>query len=268
MDGVRAIWRLDLGAVIGKGTWSVRRAGTAYVLKLLIGDWRYQLRVAKALRELGWPTPEPAEEPLIRDDGAWVLFHRLPGRHEEPADRDRGRLLAELHADARATGITEQRAGFRGPAEVVADPALERSLRGYGRTHPDEARELLAARDDTVAWFAGHAGIDAPRSVIHGDFTPWNLLYQNGRLSGLVDFEGTHHTYQVADFALSWRGYRDDVLRGYDEVRPLAEVEWALIRPVYVAWLFLGVAGPVADLSWQVAHLRKHSALLDGRKSS
>lgn len=259
---------VEVGAVLGKGTWAARRGGTAYVLKVLTGDWRYQLRVAAALREQGWPTPEPAEEPLIREDGAWVLFHRLPGRHERPADRDRGRLLAELHAAAEATGIVEQRAGFCGPAEVVGDPALDHALRGYERIRPDEARVLLAARDEAVAWFAGHPDFEAPRSVIHGDFTPWNLLYRDGRLCGLVDFEASHHTYQVADFALSWRGYQDDVLRGYHEVRPLSEVEWALIRPVYLAWLFLGVAGPVPDLSWQVAHVRKHSGLLEARRTS
>lgn len=83
----------------------------------------------------------------------------------------------------------------------------------------------------------------------------------------MLDFEATHHTFQVADFALSWRGYHDDVLRGYDEVRALSDTEWRLVRPVFWAWLFLGVKElpPSGRLEWQLSHLRKHSPLLTKR---
>jgi Ser/Thr protein kinase RdoA (MazF antagonist) len=281
-------WRLEPGPVLGdraSGTWAAARGRTAYVVKFFdaatFPDWRYPLRVAAALRAQGWPTPEPAEEPLVAADGVWVLFHRLPGRSVRPADEDkpaeergRGRLLAEFHAAAAATGIGEQRGGFRGPAEVVADPELDRWLRVHERVRADEGRMLRACREAAVDWFAGHV-VEAPRSVIHGDFTPWNLLYRDGRLTGVVDFEATHHTFQVADFALSWRGYHDEVLRGYDEVRPLSELEWRLVRPVFWAWLLLGVKdalaghyggnGPRPDFGWQIAHLRKRSPLLRER---
>jgi Ser/Thr protein kinase RdoA (MazF antagonist) len=153
---------------------------------------------------------------------------------------------------------------------VVADPALERLLRVPSKADPTASRMLLTCRDAALTWFADHPAAAAPQSVIHGDFTPWNLLYDGGRLTGLVDFEATHHTFQVADFALSWRGYHDDVIRGYDEVRPLSDLEWHLIRPAYWAWLLLGVAdalaaGPPPDLEWQVAHLCKHSPLLTAK---
>jgi Ser/Thr protein kinase RdoA (MazF antagonist) len=273
-------WRLTPGPVLGdrpSGTWAAARDHTAYVVKYFdsatFPDWRYPLRVAAALRAQGWPTPEPAEEPLIGAGGVWVLFHRLPGRSVRPAgeERSRGRLLAELHAAAAATGITDQRGGFTGPAEVVADPELDRRLRIHERARPEEGRMLRACRDAAAEWFAGHV-VDAPRSVIHGDFAPWNLLYDDGRLTGVVDFEASHHTFQVADFALSWRGYHDDVLRGYDEVRPLSDLEWQLVRPVFWAWLLIGAkdelaahqggTGPRPNFDWQIAHLRKHSALL------
>lgn len=289
---VCAHWRLAAGPALGHretGTWAVTRDGTPFVVKHFdprtFTDWSYTLRVAAALRAQGWPTPEPVDEPLTRPDGTWVLFHRLPGRSVRPVDTDppaeqraRGRLLAEFHAAAAATGITDQRGGFTGPAEVVADPGLDRWLRVHETARPDEGRLLRACRDAAVAWFAEHPTDTAPRSVIHGDFTPWNLLFEGGRLSGVVDFEGTHHTVQVADFALSWRGYQDSVLQGYDEVRPLSDLEWHLIRPAYWAWLFIGVGDLLAahygdgrrarvrpNLDWQLAHLSKHSALLDGR---
>jgi Ser/Thr protein kinase RdoA (MazF antagonist) len=234
-------------------------------------DWRYPLRVAAALRARGWPTPEPVEEPLIHNAEVWVLYHRLPGRPmptDEP--RARGRLLAELHFAATETGIVDQREGFRDPAEIVGDPALDSLLRLHERTSPEAGHLLRACRDEAAQWFTDNPAPAVPRSVIHGDFAPWNLLFDNGRLTGLVDFEAAHHTFQVGDFALSWRGYQDDVLRGYDEVRALSDDEWHLIQPVYRAWILMGVrgaleAGPAPDLDWELQHLRKHSPLVTAK---
>nr|BFE77634.1 hypothetical protein GCM10020093_002350 [Planobispora longispora] len=169
-------WRLTPGRVLGDrvaGTWEATRDGAAYVVKhfgpAAHPDWRYPLRVAAALRAQGWPTPEPAEEPLAGPGGAWVLFHRLPGRSMRPGETDRpaeerarGRLLAELHAAAAATGITDQRNGFTGPAELVTDPELDRWLRVHELARPAEGRMLRTCRDAAAEWFAGNPAPDAP----------------------------------------------------------------------------------------------------------
>jgi hypothetical protein len=54
----------------------------------------------------------------------------------------------------------------------------------------------------------------------------------------------------------------------------LSEGEWRLVRPVFQAWLFIGVkevlsahygaGGPTPDLRWQIAHLGKESPLVEG----
>jgi aminoglycoside phosphotransferase (APT) family kinase protein len=273
LASVCARWGLTLGASLtggGSGTWAVRRDGVPLILKFDSSPtWHYSLRVAAALRARGWPAPEPLRPPWASPDGAWMLFPRLPGAPRSADDpRARGRLLAEMHTALATCGITDLRPGFPAPASVVGDPELGRLLRVYARAHPAEGVVLLDALTAAAGWFADHPAADAPQSVIHGDFAPWNLLFEDGRLTGVLDFEASHHTFQVADFVLSWRGYQDDVIRGYDEVRPLTDLEWQLIRPVYQAWMFLGVrsaldAGGPADLSWQVAHLRKRSALVD-----
>jgi Ser/Thr protein kinase RdoA (MazF antagonist) len=269
-------------------TWQVERGGRPYVLKSFgpgsLPDWPYQLLVGEALRRQGWPAPAPVEEPLTTADAAWVLFDWLPGVPRKPTDaerpaeeRARGRLLAEFHAAAAATGITSRRQGFPRPRDIVADPELERWLRVHERFAPGEGAMLRRYREASAAWFEEHPDPDVPSSVIHGDFTPWNLLFDGDRLSGVLDLEGTHHSFQTADFALSWRGYHDDVLRGYDEVRPLSALEWQTLRPVFWSWLFLGVAGMLAghyggaepdrpaDLEWTSSHLQKVSGLLDAR---
>ncbi len=291
---VCARWRLTAGPVLAdrvSGTWAATRDGSAMIVKYFddatFPDWRYPLRVAAALRTLGWPTPEPVEEPLTGPTGAWVLFRRLPGRAALPAEGDRpaerrarGRLLAELHADAAATGIDEQRGGFRPPADVVTDPELDRWLRRHEAADPEQGRALRRCRDLAAQWFTDHPAPGAPRSVIHGDFAPWNLLFDGGRLTGVLDFEASHHTFQVADFALSWRGYQDEVLEGYDEVRALSDLEWHLIQPAYRAWLFLGVKDVLAahygrttpaseplNLDWHVTHARRQQSPLITRRT-
>ena len=39
---------------------------------------------------------------------------------------------------------------------------------------------------------AGSASLDVstlPSGIIHGDFTPWNLLFTEGSLTGIIDFD-------------------------------------------------------------------------------
>ncbi|MEU4626333.1 aminoglycoside phosphotransferase family protein [Actinoplanes sp. NPDC023801] len=188
---VCARWRLTAGPVLAdrpSGTWDATRDGVPVIVKYFddatFPDWRYPLRVASALRGLGWPTPEPVEEPLTGPYGTWMLFRRLPGRSLRPAEKDqpaerraRGRLLAEFHAAAAATGIDDQRGGFHTPAEVVTDPELEPWLRRHEAAHPEQARVLLRCQESAASWFIDHPAPDAPRIVIHGDFAPWNLLF-------------------------------------------------------------------------------------------
>jgi hypothetical protein len=75
----------------------------------------------------------------------------------------------------------------------------------------------------------------------------------------------------VADFALSWRGEYDDVVRGYDEVHALSDLDRALLVPCFRAWMFLGVKDEIDKIlsghqenhgfKWQVKHLQKRSPL-------
>ncbi|MEU4424853.1 phosphotransferase [Actinoplanes sp. NPDC024001] len=258
-------WRLEPGPLLGEhggGTWAATRAGQDLIVKRArYRDVAYTLRVSAELRERGWPTPQLLDEPFTdRHGDIWLLLHRLPGvpraRGDAGEQRARGRLLAELHLAA--AGITGCRAGFPGPDVVVADPALERWLREFERFRPDQGRLLRQCRDATAQWFAAQDLSAVPRGLIHGDFATWNLLFDGDRLSGLLDFEAAHRTLLVADFALWWRGYQDDVIRGYAEVRPLSDLERALVVPVFQAWLFYGLtelSPGGADLEWQVRKL-------------
>ena len=67
----------------------------------------------------------------------------------------------------------------------------------------------------------------------------------------------------------------NEVIAGYEDVRPLNELDWQLLLPVYWSWLFLGVkdhveamvAGKVAPypLKWTLDHLVRRSPLVASR---
>jgi Ser/Thr protein kinase RdoA (MazF antagonist) len=95
--------------------------------------------------------------------------------------------------------------------------------------------------------------------VIHGDLTPWNIRYARGSLSAVLDFDAAHLDLRVADFALSWRGQYEEVVRGYEEVWPLEPAERELIVPVYWAWVIAsavaGLDAGATSTEWAVRHL-------------
>lgn len=102
---------------------------------------------------------------------------------------------------------------------LVSDPELDSSLRTYERIRPAAGRIMRWHLDWTRAAFARLDLRRAEIILLHGDFAPWNLLFENDCLSGIVDFEASHLNYMVADFALSWRADQDDVLAGYADVQ-------------------------------------------------
>ena len=97
------------------------------------------------------------------------------------------------------------------------DPGLDRILAAHERERTEEVHLLRWHLDRARARIAALQPHLRPGILIHGDFTPWNLRYLDGRLSGILDFELAHHDHRVADFALSWRG-RYDARR--DDARP------------------------------------------------
>lgn len=229
----------------------------------------------RRVRDLGWPVPEIVAGPEDFDGQTWCLFRWLPGepRAEGPEEqRARGRLLAEFHEATVGLVSLGQRTGFRLADELLDDPALAPRIREYWGLRPVEGHVLRWHLEQARERFADLDREAAERAVIHSDFARWNLLFEDGKLSGLLDFEGTHLNYRVADFALSWRGEHDDVIAGYLEVRKLSELDWQLVVPCYWSWLFLGVkeeieamlAGttPTHGFDWPVGHLLRRSPLM------
>ncbi|HLI51764.1 MAG TPA: phosphotransferase [Thermomicrobiaceae bacterium] len=238
----------------------------------------FELRVMEFLAGRGWPVPA-AVAPMVEADGClWCACRYLPGRVFVPGttssvlaeQRRRGRMLARLHADLVELRSEHQRAGRvradQGLFDRSGQPPADVVLRKYEARFPETGHILRTHLERVRAQFTELLPDAAEPVVIHGDVVPWNIKYQAGKLSGLLDFELTHLDLRVADFALSWRGRYDEVIRGYEEVSPLEPVERALIVPVYQSWQLACAVAVIEqgsdDIEWELRHLLRRDSQL------
>ena len=228
----------------GKDGAGARFILTMYEFRIEVEDLPFFLSLLDYLAAKGCPVPRTIHDrsgALYRmvGDKAVALIEFLPGvsvSHPTAAQaRSVGRALAQLHlasADfgqlrVNAMGLAESRrladaCGAEGMAQI--DPALATLVE----------RELPLLEQ---AWPA-----DLPRSVIHADLFPDNVLMLGEDVTGLIDFyfACTDLTaYDVAVTHAAWcfdgEGRNFDsaisaaLLEGYDSLRPLSEAERAAL---------------------------------------
>jgi Ser/Thr protein kinase RdoA (MazF antagonist) len=209
----------------------------------VVGDITYELRLLDRIAALGWPVAPAIAAPVTFGGRVWCLFPFLPGDPPSVADppaeqRARGRLLAAFHTDLASIDDVGQRGGgWRRCEEILSDPTLDQVLAASAPERAEEVRMLRWHLDRARQRIADLRPNGRPGTIIHGDFTQWNLRFQSGRLSGILDFELAHWDHRIADFALSWRGRYDAVIHGYAEVSPLEPEEWEMLMPMW--WAFL-----------------------------
>ena len=215
-----------------------------------------------------WPVAT-MDEPVAYNGRLWSLMTFLPGAagvYDASEARARGRLLAEFHADTAQIEGLGQRAGWRRCEAILGDLELDLILSLNERVRAEEVRVVRWHLDRARKRIEGLGLKGRPGIPVHGDFAPWNLLFEGERLSGMIDFELAHEDHRVGDFVLSWRGKYDEVIRGYDEVSPLEPEEWAMIVPVWWAQLIEGACRDMRlgqhDGGWTVGKLLARSPIM------
>ncbi len=228
----------------GKDGAGARFILTMYEFRIEVEDLPFFLSLLDHLAAKGCPVPRTIHDrsgALYRmiGDKAVALIEFLPGvsvSQPTPGQaRSVGRALAQLHlasadfAQSRenAMGLAESRrladaCGAAGMAEI--DPALAALVE----------RELPLLEQ---AWPA-----DLPRSVIHADLFPDNVLMLGDEVTGLIDFyfACTDLTaYDVAVTHAAWcfdgegRNFNPAIsaalLEGYESLRPLSDKERAAL---------------------------------------
>lgn len=224
--------------------------------------WEAELREAGA--RAGWPTARaiPAADgvPAIDSGGwAWTCEERLPGAPRElttvAAWRIAGRLLGRLHRDLAAAdpGIQRPGLGKAWELDVLTDAAgagtFNRLVAAFGREYPELAAAIRRERYRNLRELARLGYPELPEQPVHGDFSAKNLLWAEGELSGLVDWEFARRDAALCDLAplLMPFGplephYARALFEGYAAVRPVSNQEFGLLPALVRASLLWWVA--------------------------
>ncbi|MCM3781295.1 phosphotransferase family protein [Microbacterium hydrocarbonoxydans] len=198
---------------------------------------RTEVRALQALSSDDLPTPELVE------DAPWaILMTEMPGRR-----------LDEVDAETRLAGLS-------------ASASLLRRL------HEVQTPAGLAPRPDDATIVARYRASDGPplplvippssgQVFCHGDWTDGNLLFADGRITGIVDWEASHVGDPLRELSrAAWGAGRKDprsstaLIDAYgadaDEVH-----RWDAIHAAEL-WLWFAEAGPPEYLARLTAELR------------
>ena len=176
------------------GTHYLRRSYRSKPLDELAG----QLHLMRLLRERGFPAPEvvPARTGADYAEllGRWWIVTR--GVAGEPFDdgslahvRALGATLARYH------GVVADQ-----PAPM-AEPAVLRELRGRA-AEPGVDPALRTRATDIAGRLAGLLP-ELPRTVVHGGARRGSLVFDGGRVVGVLDFDSAHPDVRVLDLAVA-----------------------------------------------------------------
>jgi aminoglycoside phosphotransferase (APT) family kinase protein len=145
--------------------------------------------VTARLRELGYPAPR-----YVRVEAEWALQEELPGEPLEPwqtlpeeVAADLLTLLA-LQAEVFPRATTPAGSWQRVVASSVLSGARSYLRLATLRDHSERSRELLSRCQDAVRRFGER--VPEMDAIVHWDFTPDNVLARDGRVSGMIDWEG------------------------------------------------------------------------------
>jgi aminoglycoside phosphotransferase (APT) family kinase protein len=159
-----------------------------------------EYRLLQLLSAAGQPVPRPflADESRAILPGPFLLQELIDGEPvDEPADLTdfTGQLAAAL-AGVHNCGFARAEVAFL--ADVRDDFARKT---GTGPVHPDEylrEAEVLAELEDR--W--PPAPVNRP-VVLHGDYWPGNVLWRDGRIAGIIDWEDALFGDPLADLAIT-----------------------------------------------------------------
>ncbi|MFS0706173.1 aminoglycoside phosphotransferase family protein [Cellulomonas sp. 179-A 9B4 NHS] len=137
----------------------------------------------------------------------WVVVTWLPGvpASERPLDAAAGdalgRALAQVHVPAPpdAPFNSEQSVPL-----VAREPRLRDALATVEAMAPGLGLQLDRARADRIWADALAAPVDLPRSWIHADLHPFNLLSDDGRLGGVIDWADLAGGDPATDLGFLW----------------------------------------------------------------
>ena len=138
---------------------------------------------------------------IYRLDKPMLLAPRLPGHHVDQPDENHctaiGKFLAMFHVCTSDLG--------RDAHEYPRNLAWLNHHVGSSRDIQSAAhqRELVQALDDVRVGLERPEVAKLPKGIVHGDLFRDNALFNDGKLSGVVDFHHTSRHYWIYDIAVA-----------------------------------------------------------------
>lgn len=196
--------------VTAAGTFFVRLDETRTA-----ADVKAEIELVEWLVAHGFPTPEPLADPAGRrvhrlarsGDKPLAVYPFLPGADKDADRYDAkelamaGAMLAKLHHAAKGYPVA-----MRNRFGRAATAARWARIRAKARIPNTERAEI----DGALASLSAEPPPAGPAGVVHGDWFADNLLFVDGVITGVLDFEAAatdHLTFDVATAvnALCWR---------------------------------------------------------------
>ena len=236
--------------------WHVGAGSRRYVLRRY-NPWRegidYEHSLLEHLARERWPVAVPLKAPtgktLVRVDGcSYSLFPFLPGRPRLNSTSElamaRGRLLASLHKAADPLLALGEREGSAPMHEYASKRSAPNGrtftdvLPGFVRAQPQLGRKLQRHHERLAPVLAQLR--DLRQTVIHGDFSNWNVLYKHNEVTGILDFDFARPDLAMADVAICTRFENDPAVwtafvRGYLTGHSLADAQCEAFVPLRMA---------------------------------
>ena len=239
---------------VSNSNWLIETAGahcasarfilTMYETRTDVGDLPFFLGLLDHLAARNCPVPRTIHDRdgnafRLHEGKALALIEFLPGVSVSAPTVGQahavGGALAQIHlAVADFPGRRENALGLHGWLKLAKACSAE----GLATIHP----ELDKMVERELARLERQWPRDLPRSVIHADLFPDNVLMLGDNVTGLIDFYFACHDITAYDLAVTHAAwcFGDDgrafdaalsaaLLAGYQEVRPLQDSERAAL---------------------------------------
>jgi Ser/Thr protein kinase RdoA (MazF antagonist) len=167
----------------------------------------YEHTIMRLLGEKGWPVAIARRSGsggtvVVEDGRRYALFPRLGGRRGTAGrpryPRELGRLLCRLHCDLAGASVLAPPEAFPRVLEVPGDPAWLRLDDLDDSNLTERIRGSLVEVSAVVGPASGEQ-----IQVVHGDWHDGNLLYQDGSVSGTLDFDFVHPDLALVDVGIA-----------------------------------------------------------------
>ncbi len=224
------------------------------------------------------PTRDEGDTMLARDGAIYELFQYLPG---EPFDRspeaafDAGRTLGLFHkllTDYR-TEWEPSRTGYHDNSAIrSALNGVPSAVSTHDSVAGQETELLVTANRLYDLYDQAAEAVEAadfrlwPSQIVHADWHPGNMLFVNGRVSGVIDYDSLRWLPAATDIAngalqfsivgggadpMAWPPAADEMrlhrfLLGYDEMRALRPEELRVLPHLMIEALIAEAVLPIA----------------------